>query len=83
MGFNEKQRVLKNKSKARKHEKRDVGEKDLLLSVQSSRKRGMQEVKNYKRKNSIEKNPWINELRGKVMSEDDWDVLNEYYYGEE
>ena len=61
MGFNEKQRVLKNKSKARRHEKRDVGEKDLVMRMQDYKRRGMQEVKNYKRNNSIEKNPWINE----------------------
>jgi len=83
MEFSERQRFVKNKSKARKHEKRVKSEKIETLEVQNDKKRGMQDVKNFKLRNNIERNPWVNELRGCVASEDDWEVLNEYYYGED
>ena len=83
MEFNERQRFVKNKNKVRRHEKRLKSEKIETLDMKNEKKREMQDVKNFKLRNNIEKNPWINELRGFVESEDDWDVLNEYYYGEE
>ena len=53
MEFNERQRFVKNKNKVRRHEKRVKSEKNETLDIQNDKKRGMQDVKNFKLRNSF------------------------------
>ena len=63
--FNEKNksRCSKNKSKARRHQKRLLSDQDLSKHKHKQEKKTRQHIKNFKKKNAIERNPIIYELR--------------------
>ena len=76
--YTEKSRTLKNKSKTREHQRRQLNERDICRFSNVSNKKTLQAVKNYKRNNTVEKNPLIVNLRGKFDSVDDYNAWCEH-----
>ena len=66
-----KSRSFKNTTKHRSREDRMMSDTQLKKTFNDYNRKYMHNVKNYKRKNSVEKNPLIVELRGRFDTSED------------
>ena len=75
--YTERSRFTKNKSKARLHEKRILGERDISKYCNTKNKKMQQSVKNFKRANNVDRNPIIVNARGSFDTIEDYEA---WYY---
>ena len=75
--YTERSRFMKNKSKARTHEKRNIGERDIARYYNTKNKKMQQSVKNFKRANNVDRNPIIVNARGSFDTIEDYEA---WYY---
>ena len=68
----EKTRFAKNKTKGRSHQRRQRTETDIAKELNKENRKMAKKVKEYKRKNGVERNPLITECRGEFETTGDY-----------
>ena len=77
--YSTKTRFTKNKNKSRFHERKVPKLNEIERVLHKKNTKQMKSVKNFKRSNSIERNPLIVESRGMFQSYDDYITWREHH----